>query len=100
LRAIAFAYLCFLVVALLTVRSRIEHTPARFKFSDFASPLTEWCVIKLSLAGFFLFLGIYLPYNFLVLDALANGVSQTSANHLLVIINATGFALLVVLEEP
>ena len=94
LRVIAFAYLCLLIIPLLTIRSRLTHTHSKVKISGFMIPLTEWCVVVLSLAGFFLFLGIFLPYDFLVVEALAGGISRTSANNLLVILNATGFALL------
>lgn len=94
LRVVAFAYLCLLFIALLTIKSRLKHVASGFNLSRFTSPFREWRVVTLSLAGFFLFLGLYLPFDFLVVEAQASGASQALANSLPVVLNATGFVFL------
>ena len=90
MRAVAFAYLCLLVIAILTVHSRLKHTLSTLQLSDLARPLSERRVVVSCLAGFFMSLGIYVPYGFLVTEASASGIAQTSANSLLVILNTAG----------
>ncbi|CAK7237047.1 hypothetical protein SBRCBS47491_009844 [Sporothrix bragantina] len=48
------------------------------------------CVLVFSLAGLFLLLGLYLPYDFLALDALDSGMRQGRTTYLLVVLNTTG----------
>ncbi|CAK7238173.1 hypothetical protein SEUCBS140593_010399, partial [Sporothrix eucalyptigena] len=90
LRVIAFAYLGLLVVSLLTVRSRLPHKPSRLSLSGFACQYKDPCVLVFSLAGLFLLLGLYLPYDYLALDALGSGMPPGRAMYLLVVLNATG----------
>jgi hypothetical protein len=89
MRVVAFMYLALLVIAIFTVRSRLKHTPSRLRLSDLFGPLRELPVIFLALASFFSFLGIFQPYNFLVLEAVHNGMSTRLAGYLLVILSAT-----------
>jgi hypothetical protein len=91
MRVVAFMYLALLIIALFTVRSRLMHTPSCLRLSDLFGPLRELPVFLLALASFFSFLGVFLPYNFLVLEAVHNGMSLRLASYLLGILSATRF---------
>ncbi len=54
------------------------------------APLKSPDVSLLGAGAFFLMLGLYLPINYLVVEAEAAGSSPTSASRLLIIFNATG----------
>lgn len=89
MRVVAFMYLALLIIAIFTVQSRLKHTPSRFRLSDLFRPIHELSVSLLALASFLSFLGIFLPYNFLVLQAVHSGMSSRLAGYLLVILSAT-----------
>ncbi|KAF2258969.1 MFS general substrate transporter, partial [Lojkania enalia] len=88
-RIIAFIYLALLIVALGTVKSRLKHTPSRFRPLELIRPLKDWYVDSLGIAGFLFFLGVFLPYNFMVVEAIGSGMDRTLADNLLVILSAT-----------
>jgi predicted MFS family arabinose efflux permease len=89
IRATAFLYLALLAFALVTVKSRLVHKPKPFRFLDVVAPLKNGYLIKLSLAAFFFFLGVFLPYNFLVEEGIDAGMSESQATNLLVVLSAT-----------
>lgn len=89
IRATAFLYLALLAFALVTVKSRLVHKPKPFRLLDVVAPLKNGYLIKLSLAAFFFFLGVFLPYNFLVDEGVDSGMSESQANNLLVVLSAT-----------
>lgn len=83
-------YLGLQVVALLTIKSRLIHKPSPFRFQDFAEPLSRPDMIITVAATFCLFLVLYLPFDYLVVEALAGSISRSDAQHLPIIINAAG----------
>ena len=89
MRTVAFMFLFLLVIALLTVRSRLDHKPSSFQAMDFVQPLKETPLVLLALASFFFFMGVFLPYNFLVVEARDNGMDPRLANYLLTVLSAT-----------
>lgn len=89
IRSTAFLYLALLAFALVTVKSRLVHKPKPFRFLDVVAPLKNGYLIKLSLAAFFFFLGVFLPYNFLVEEGIDAGMSESQATNLLVVLSAT-----------
>jgi len=91
IRIVAFVFLFFLCVSIVTVRSRLVHKPSRFDVMDVVRPLKEGPVLTLALAGFFFFLGVFLPYNFMVVEAVDKGMSSSRANDLLVVLSTTRY---------
>ncbi|KAF2994039.1 hypothetical protein E8E13_000394 [Curvularia kusanoi] len=89
MRITAFLYLALLLVALAMLRSRLEHTPSRSRLIELLNPLREWYISSLGIAGFLVFLGVFLPYNYLVVEAVAAGMDRTLADSLLVVMSAT-----------
>jgi hypothetical protein len=76
------------IVANLTVKSRIPPHPKPLVLMEFITPLTELPFALLTLGSFLIFLGMFIPINFIILQALEQGMSQHLANYLISILNA------------
>jgi hypothetical protein len=55
---------------------------------DFVNPLKEPRFMLVSMACFMIFLGVFLPGNFIVLDAVHHGMNGSLAFYLLAVLNA------------
>ena len=88
MRSIAFLLLGLLIIANLTVKSRLKHRSKPFAISEFLRPLKEARFVFTALAAFFFFWGVFLPWNFITLQAEASGMSPYLAGFLLSILNA------------
>ncbi|RYP47285.1 hypothetical protein DL768_006626 [Monosporascus sp. mg162] len=88
MRIMAFMFLALLAVSCLTVKSRLPPRPKPVRFADYYRPLTEPTMAFVVAAGFFSFLGIFLPFNYLIIQAQQAGVSPTLVPYLLPILNA------------
>lgn len=94
MRAVALTYFVLMVVALVTTSRRPQpagRSSAPLRPSSFlpVSLLRSRPVLILSAASFFYFLGVFIPYNYLVVEAQDAGDGQQPANNLLVILSAT-----------
>ena len=89
MRAAAFLIFGLLLVANLTIRSRLPPTPQKMVPSDFVQPFKEPDMMLL-VAGFVLLtFGIFIPINFLVVEAVASGgVNPDLAQYMIAIFNA------------
>jgi MFS family permease len=87
-RTLAIMTFVLLLLSNLTVRSRLNHVPSPFRAMDFIRPLGERTFGLLTASAFFVSLGIWLPINFVNLQARAVGVSAHLAAYLLPILNA------------
>ncbi|KAF1816712.1 putative monocarboxylate permease [Eremomyces bilateralis CBS 781.70] len=93
MRIAAFIILFLLVIANLTVRSRLPPHPQPFRVMDFIEPLKE-VPFAISVFGFFLFfLGMFLPINYLIVQASQAPInmSLSLAGYLVSILNAASF---------
>lgn len=86
---VAFLYLFLLVIANITIRSRLEHRRSPLVILDFFRPFKSMPVLLTALASFFFFLGVFIPYDFLIVQARHEGMSQGLAINLVAILNAT-----------
>ena len=89
-RIIAFILLALCCVSCLTVRSRLPPQPRSLALNDYVRPLAEPAFLFTVLSGFFFLLGMFVPFNYIVLQAEAAGISPTLAAYLLSIINGSG----------
>lgn len=89
MRVAAFLILFMLVLANLTVRSRLPPSPKPLRLAEFLLPLREPPFTLLVLGSFFIFLGLFLPFNFVILQAQSAGMAPGLAAYLLAILNAT-----------
>ncbi len=88
MRAAAFLILGLLIYANLTIRSRLPPNPTPWSLREFISPLRELPFFLVVLASFFFFFGLFLPFNYIILYAEANGMSSRLASYMLAVLNA------------
>lgn len=98
MRAVALTYFVLMVVAIATTSRRPQpavsgRTAVPFRVSQLfpVSLLRSGPVLTLAMACFFYFLGVFIPYNYLVVEAQDGGDGQQSANNLLIIMSATRY---------
>lgn len=88
IRIVAFMFLGLLVITNLTVKSRLPPRPRPFVFMEYFHSLRE-PRMALTVVGFFLFMwSMFLPFNFVILQARAAGISDSLLPYLLPILNA------------
>ena len=68
MRAVAFLMLGMLVIANLTVKSRLPARPKKFDIMDFIRPCEEPAFLMLCIGSFFFFFGTFLPFNYIILQ--------------------------------
>ena len=69
MRAAAFLILGMLVVANLTVKSRLNHTPKRVNLMEYIRPLTEPAFAIICIGAFLFFFGTFLPFNYVIIQS-------------------------------
>jgi MFS family permease len=88
MRTIAFMFLALLSIACLTVKSRLPPKPRPFVLQEYLDSFKELPMV-LTTCGFFFFMwGMFLPFNYIILQAQATGVSQSLVPYILPILNA------------
>lgn len=88
MRTIAFLFLALLIIACLTVKSRLPPRPRPFVFQEYLDTFKELPMV-LTIGGFFFFFwGMFLPFNYIILQAQAAGVSASLVPYILPILNA------------
>ncbi|KAF2844312.1 MFS general substrate transporter [Plenodomus tracheiphilus IPT5] len=89
MRIAAFMILGLLVIANLTVKSRTPpHPQPAITLTEFFSPLTERTYLLTALGNFLFIFGLFIPINYIVVQAVAEGMSQDLAGYLVPILNA------------
>lgn len=88
IRVAAFIILGLLISANLTVKSRLTHVAKPVVLMEFVRPLSEPAFALTGVASFLFFFGTFLPFNYLIEQALADGMSINLSNYLLSILNA------------
>jgi Major Facilitator Superfamily len=89
MRAASFLFLAMLVLANLTVKSRLTPKPKPLKLKEFVTPLKEPPFALLTVGSFMFFFGLFLPFNFIILQAEMSGMSKDLSGYLVSILNAT-----------
>lgn len=88
MRTMAFIFLALMLTACLTVKSRLPPRPRPFVFMEYVRGFKE-PPFALTVAGlFFLMMGLFLPFNYILLQAEAAGMSPSLIPYLLPILNA------------
>lgn len=88
MRICAFLILFMLVIANLTIKSRLNHIPKPINPIEFFKPLKEGVFLLVVGSSFCFFLGIFLPFNYVIEGALRYGMSPSLATYLISILNA------------
>ncbi|KAH8163983.1 hypothetical protein CIB48_g4269 [Xylaria polymorpha] len=87
-RILGFIVLLFCGVACFIVKSRLPPRPMPFHFVELVRPFKELRYSLVVVASFFFFWGLYLPFNYLNIQAQQQGVDPTLIPYLLPIVNA------------
>ncbi|KAI1742637.1 major facilitator superfamily domain-containing protein [Xylaria scruposa] len=88
-RAMGFLILGIQIIAILTVRSRLEHKPKPFIFTNISKSFKDRVFVLNSAACSIGMLGTLIPSNYLQVSAQAANVPQHIGTYLLPIINAS-----------
>jgi MFS family permease len=88
MRIVAFFYLGLLIVANLTVKSRLPPRPKPLELAEFTKPFHERTFFLFTLASFLFTFGTFIPFNFVILSGLDYGMSANLASYLVPILNA------------
>jgi MFS family permease len=91
MRIAAFTILGMLGIANLTVKSRLNPQPKPVVFMEFVTPLKEPPFALVCAASFMFFFGTFLPFNYIILQAQADGMSISLSNYLLPILNSARY---------
>ena len=68
MRTAAFTILGMLIIANLTVKSRLTPRPKKINLMEFVRPLREPAFALVCLASFLFFFGTFLPFNYIILQ--------------------------------
>ncbi|KAK3313007.1 major facilitator superfamily domain-containing protein [Apodospora peruviana] len=88
MRTIAFLFLFLLSITCATVKTRLPPTPKPIALKDFVSGFRELPFALTVLASFLFFWGVFLPFNYILLQAQRQGLDPAIIPYLLPIINA------------
>ncbi|KAF5499051.1 MFS transporter asaE [Colletotrichum fructicola] len=88
IRTVAFLFLFLLSIACLTVKSRLPPRPRPFVLQEYLDGFRQ-PAFAITIFGLFLFFwGMFLPFNFVILQARAQGMDENLVIYLLPIMNA------------
>ncbi|KAF4126012.1 Major Facilitator Superfamily [Geosmithia morbida] len=87
-RALALMLLGLLIIVCFTVRSRLPPRPAPFIFMEYLHGFCEPAMGLTVAALFFFMTGLFLPFNYVILQAEAAGMSPNLVTYTLPILNA------------
>lgn len=88
IRIVAFMFMGLLTIACLTIKSRLPPRPSKFVLMEYVHSFTD-PTFAITAIGFFFFMwSMFLPFNFVILQARTAGVSETLLPYLLPILNA------------
>ncbi|KND92957.1 putative transporter MCH4 [Tolypocladium ophioglossoides CBS 100239] len=88
MRSVAFLFLALLIFACLTVRSRLPPRPRPFSIMEYVHVLKDLRMV-ITVSGLFFFMwGMFMPFNYVLLQAQAANMSPTLIPYLLPILNA------------
>ena len=92
-RALAFMLLGLQLIAILTVRSFLEHEPKPLDLMEFIQPFKEIPYLLNALGCFCTMWGILIPFNYIALSAQSAGISPGLAIYMIPILNGARYFL-------
>ncbi len=99
MRTCAFLFLFLLIIAIFTVEARTPPKPKPWEVAAFFRPLRERPFLLNTLGLFFFSWGVFVPFNFLILEAQYQGMSAELASYQIAILNAARSEILL-LQPP
>lgn len=93
MRISAFLILFLLVLASLTVKSRVLPNSKVITRKELAAPFLEPAFVALNLGLCLFTFGMFVPINYLAVEAIASGMRPSLAHYLVAIFNASRFVI-------
>ncbi|TDZ67832.1 MFS transporter asaE [Colletotrichum trifolii] len=90
MRAVGFMFLFLLTIANCTVRSRLKPEKRPVDMKEYFDGIREPTMMSTVFGLFLVFWGLFLPYNFVILQARAQGMDSELVIYLLPIMHAVG----------
>lgn len=91
MRIVGFLILGMVIIINITVKSRLKHTPKPFRINEYVKPFQEPSFSLLTLSMTVFVFGLFVLYNFLVLQAQSEEMSPRLAEYLVPILNAARY---------
>lgn len=88
MRTGAFLILFLMIIANLTITSRLPPQPKPVELMEFIRPLKEVTYDLVAIGAFLFFMGMFLPINYIILEATSHGMKPELAQYLVSILNA------------
>ncbi|KAI0427919.1 major facilitator superfamily domain-containing protein [Xylaria sp. FL1042] len=88
LRIAGFFILGLLIFGNLAIKSRLPPVKKSWSLKEYFLPFRELPFLLLAVGSFFVYLGAFLPFNFIIVEAKEAGVPINLTNYLVPIINA------------
>ncbi|KAJ4357132.1 uncharacterized protein N0V89_001707 [Didymosphaeria variabile] len=88
IRAVAFLLLGMVSVAILALKSRFPPLKQPLVLKDFITPYAEAPFLLLAIGTWFIYIGGFIPFTFIIVQAKAQGMSTSLASYLVSILNA------------
>ena len=80
-----------LIIANFTIASRMKPQPKPLDIWEFFRPLKELPFDLVCAGSFLFFMGLFLPINYIIIEAISYGMSYKLAQYLVPILNAASF---------
>lgn len=87
MRSVAFLFLGLLIIGNICVKARLPPSKKPFRPIEFVAPFSEVPFTLLTAGTFFIYLGGFLPFTFVIVQARAEGMSTQLATYLVSIMN-------------
>ena len=94
IRICAFLILAMLIVSNLTIRSRVPPNPTKLGIQTYTKHFVDIPYLLVIIASFLYYLAMFLPINYIQLQATSYGMSSHLASYLIPILNAARFVIL------
>jgi predicted MFS family arabinose efflux permease len=91
MRSVAFLVLGLLVIGNICITSRLPPSGKKFSVREFVVPFREREFMLLTAGSWFIYLGGFLPFTFIVASARKEGMSAALAGYLVAIVNGASY---------
>ena len=88
MRSVAFLLMGMTIIGILTVKSRLPPLKKPTTLKDFITPYKEPPFLLLAIGTWFIYIGGFIPFTFIIVQARAQGMSTSLAGYLVSILNA------------
>ncbi|CEI67749.1 hypothetical protein FVEN_g9557 [Fusarium venenatum] len=87
MRVVGFIFLAFMTISCLLIKANGTPKPRPFAFSDYQRCFKEPVMLLTMTGGFLFFWGMFLPLNYIIIQAKSSGISPGLVPYLLPLIN-------------